>query len=363
MTTDGTKTYTRSTSTSTTTTDEKSNQAVYQFVVASSLYYETERQIYQGAASGTPLQQQQTCYNAATACTTTALTLPIAQLDTYNVLNGVQESGITAKYNTYGFQTELDNYDFGGSSARGSLLRKEVWTYPSTGIVSLLSSDEVYDGSGNEAGLSKYTYDNSTPTATSGLPQHSGAIGSQRGNLATVAQYFSASSALGASYSYEDTGNPTSVVTPNGTSTYTYDAATHGFLTTATPPTPSSGISLPTGATSDANTGLPLTATDPNSATVTYQSYDPLLRPLEIDNPIGKTTFAYPSANQVSQYSYQSASVHTDNEQLVDSYGRPNRSALSNGQSTNPWYQKDTCYDATSNVSFIFLSLSVDRIW
>ena len=77
------------------------------------------------------------------------------------------------------------------------------------------------------------------------------------------------------------------VTAPTGTSTYVYDTATHAFTITATPPTPSSGVSLPCSATYDANSTLPLTAIDPNNQTVTYKSYDSLLRPTEIDYPDG----------------------------------------------------------------------------
>lgn len=62
----------------------------------------------------------------------------------------------------------------------------------------------------------------------------------------------------------------------------------------STPPTPSSGISLPTSASYDANTGLMLSATDPNMVSTSVASIDSMLRPTQINNPDGgKTYYGY----------------------------------------------------------------------
>jgi RHS repeat-associated protein len=348
-------------------TDGLGNHSNYDFVtpINQSNTYETNRANYQGAESGTPLVLRQTCYNgSASPCKMTAVTLPISQIDTYETLNGGLEHGATAKYNTYGLQTEQDTYDFGTTSARGGLLRKEAWVYPSTGIVSLLSSDTVTDGGGNQISQTTYAYDETTGSghaalvATSGLPQHGGAIGTQRGNLTTVTQWNNLGSALTTTSTYEDTGNPLTTTTPNGKSSYVYDSATHAFLNTSTPPTPSSGVALPSSATSDPGTGLPLTATDANSAQIKYASYDALLRPLEIDgldssgNMAAKTTFTYSSPNVQYSQIYHNASTSGYNYTDYDAYGRTDRLAVNNGQASNPWYQQDGCFDANGNLAF-----------
>ena len=57
----------------------------------------------------------------------------------------------------------------------------------------------------------------------------------------------------------------------------------------------------------------------------------------------------------MTQNAYQTASIFSTIESQFDGYGRQSRSFLSNGQSTNPWYQQDVCYDANgdqSNVSY-----------
>src|SRR5437763_16155960 len=67
---------------------------------------------------------------------------------------------------------------------------------------------------------------------------------------------------------------------------------------------------------------------------------------------VAKQTNPYPSTTQASILTYQSSTVYSDREFLLDALGRPIRSALANGQGTNPWYQADTCYNASALTSF-----------
>ena len=285
--TGGSRSYARSyvsaSSSVTAVTDGLGNISNFDFVMSGSpeSFYETSRTVNQTTPSGVLLTRQ-TCYNnSASPCPTTAVTLPIAQIDTYESLNSSGLHGSTLTYNSYGLETAETDYDFGGATARGPVLRQETWTYPASGIPSLVSSDTVTDGT-NQIGLTDYLYDETTGAGhaalatTSGLPQHVAAAG-QRGNLTTIEQFpNSGASYLYTAATYEDTGNALAVTAPSGVSSYAYDAATHAFTITATPPTPSSGVSLPSSATYDANSGLPLTSVDPNSQTVTYKTYDSL---------------------------------------------------------------------------------------
>jgi len=271
--------------------------------------------------------------------------------------NGGQLHGSGVTYNSYGLATSKIDYDFGSTTSRGAILRQETWTYPTTGIVNLVSSDAVSDGASpaNQIGLTTYAYDETTgaghaPLAvTSGLPQHVGVAG-QRGNLTTVTQSYGPSGSLTSAAAYEDTGNPLTVTAPTGASTYAYDAPTHAFTYTATPPTPSSGVSLPSSATDDANSGVPLTAVDPNNQTVTYKSYDPLLRPTEIDYPDGGKMIASYTANQTGVYHYMTASTHTNTQTNFDSYGRFNWVAVQNA--SGGYYWNNNCYDGNGNVQY-----------
>ncbi len=140
------------------------------------------------------------------------------------------------------------------------------------------------------------------------------------------------------------------VTAPSGVSSYAYDAATHAFTITATPPTPSSGVSLPSSATYDANSGLPLTSVDPNSQTVTYKSYDPLLRPTEIDYPDGGKMVASYTYDQTGVYHYMTASTHTNTQTNLDGYGRLNWVAVQNA--SGGYYWNNYCYDGDGNVQF-----------
>jgi RHS repeat-associated protein len=354
-------TYARTIGTGTSHTDVVdglNNGLAYDFVAATNqpagvtaAYYETQRQVYQGAASGTPVLQRQTCYNGTAApCVTTAFAVPFSQIDTYEVLDGLQMHGTTASYNGFGRPTESDTYDFGGASTRGPVLRSEVWTYFPSG---LLAEDDVFNG-GSSTG---YGYDETPPTASSGVPQHV-AVSGPRGNLTSVTQFASPGVSYVTHNTYEDTGALLSSTGPNGTTTYSYDS-TFTYIIGATPPTPASGVSQPSSATFDsANTGLILSTTDPNGAKTTWPSYDALLRPTEVDSLdsgsilLGKVTTSY-SSTLVDQKTYQSTTAFSEVQAQYDAYGRVSRTATSNGQSTNHFYQQDTCYDGNGNASFI----------
>jgi len=320
-------------------------------------YYETSRKMYQGAATGTPVLFRATCYNSAggaSPCATTSFSLPITQIDNYETLNGVEMHGATVKYDSYGELTESDYYDYGGSTARGALLSKESLAYGYS-LVGVPTSDILYDGSNNVAGQTTYQYDQTTPTPSSGVPQHVSVTG-PRGNLTTTTVYPNSSTTYTTTDTYEDTGSLLTTSFGSGTNsfltTFSYDP-TFVYLEGEILPTPSSGVALSQSATYDTSfTGLPLKSIDPNGQPTQVISYDAMLRPTEIQNPDGGyTTFGF-SSTQESIYTYQNSSTHSDTEILSDGYGRQSRIAVANGQSTNPWYQKDTCYDANTNVDF-----------
>lgn len=319
-------------------------------------FYETNRTVNQG--SSPTLLSRLTCYNnAAVPCTTTAVTLPISQIDTYETLNGIQQHGSKLTYNTFGLLTSETDYDFSTSTnSHGPPLRNETWTYPTSGIVNLISSDVVTDGT-NQIGYTAYGYDETTGTGhgtlmtTSGLPQHL-AGSDQRGNLTTIKQYPSTAPAyISTEAAYEDTGNAVSITGPTGQSTYTYDPATHAFTITATPSTPSSGVSLPSSATYDANSGVPLTTVDPNNQTVTYASYDPLMRPTEIDYPDGGKMVAGYGPSGTGMYNYMTGSTHTNTQTGLDSYGRVYWVALQSAPGGN-YYWSNYCYDGNGNLQY-----------
>jgi RHS repeat-associated protein len=334
--------------TSTTLTDQKGNQSVFQFTNDAGDYYETHRQVYEGSASGTPLYERFTCYNgASTPCDGAALTAQITATTVTEDNNGGSQAVTSNSYDMFGdlLSTQL--------SSSGSLIYKTTNTY---NTLSELTASTTTDSSNNVISAATYGYDETTPTATSGLPQHVAASGT-RGNQTSAHSTVSGSNTLSTTTAYYDTGMPVSTTTPNGTTSYTYDP-TQTFVTQTALPTPSSGVALSTSWTYDAASGAMLTSTGMNAGqTTTVNTYDGLLRPTTISQPsTGQLSYTYtPTQTSVNQIMNSSTGETAEQAVLYDAYGRPSRQEVFNGQSTNSYYQADTCYDATGLPNFVSL--------
>lgn len=347
-TSDGTRTYNRgpvnSNATSTTVTDEKNNQSVYQFTIAAGLFYETHRQVYQGSTSGSLLLERFTCYNGATEnCDGQVVTPPFTQIGVTTSYNGGTQDFSKTTYDSLG--NVLTSGEYNGST----LLEQASYSYNAN---SEPLQATITDGSGNPVSSVTYIYDGTTPTATSGIPQHTTASAT-RGNLTAVNVYTASGTTLSASTTaYYDTGMPVSTTTPSGTTGYTYDS-TQTFATQTNLPTPSSGVALSTSASYDAGSTMPLSVTGMNSGqTTSVTSYDALLRPLAISLPNGGSQSFFYSATIDTVRQTLNSSTTAGTEILHDGYGRVSRVAVANGQSTNPWYQTDYCYDASGLLQF-----------
>src|SRR4029077_17354922 len=94
-------------------------------------FYETQRKVYQGAATGTPLSTTITCYNGQSvgtpsACPTTGVANPILRVTTFRYLP--DPTGVVAEtdstYDGFGLINEVDEYDYGtkGSGNVGGVL-------------------------------------------------------------------------------------------------------------------------------------------------------------------------------------------------------------------------------------------------
>jgi RHS repeat-associated protein len=317
-------------------------------------YYETSRSVNNGVVGGTPLVALQTCYNHAAqgACGSTALTLPISQIDTYSVRDGVAMAGSTVKFNTYGLATERDTYDFGSTTTRGASLQKELWNYPASGIVNLISSYQVYDAWNNLASQTAYTYDTGTLTTTSGLLQHVAASG-PRGNMTGVTQYADASHFVYMDYFYDDAGTVRQTIGSNGQTNFTSFDSTDTFTTGATLPSTPSGIAITQGAAYESNTGVTTSTTDANGFQTVASQFDPFNRPQTISYPDGGHEYiVYNPSYTIVTHDVDGSGARTDSHTHFDPYGRTDRHAQQNGQATNPWYQVDVCFDANGNASF-----------
>ena len=85
-------------------------------------FYATNPDSQSGHIYGTSVAAAR--YNgSASACTTTAITLPISQIDTYETLNG-QQHGSKLTYNAFGLLTSETDYDFStNTTTHGTALR------------------------------------------------------------------------------------------------------------------------------------------------------------------------------------------------------------------------------------------------
>ena len=184
-TTDGTRSYTRAPTTggtSTTVQDEKNNQSVYNFVADSGglgRFLETHRKVYQNSASGTPLLDRTTCYNGAANpnCDNQSLSLPVTEAD------------LTESYNGISPTLSKNGYDASGSLLTSSAIYNGTTLLQSTtasyNLLGEMTATSSADGSGNTFAFSYLNYDESTPVATSGLPNHLAVTGT-RGNLTST---------------------------------------------------------------------------------------------------------------------------------------------------------------------------------
>ncbi|MGH9585787.1 MAG: RHS repeat domain-containing protein [Acidobacteriaceae bacterium] len=350
-----------------TVTSPAGNDTVYTFTLDSGAdlnagSWNTGIDAYQGSSTsgGTKLKSVSTAYTYTTYPVTVdengtnyiigSFKVPATETMTTTL----DDVGLTSQTQTsFGYMaattTSVKQWDYYSGSAPSSPTTETDYTYYSGAYPSRIS---VKDGAGNLISQTTYSYDQTTPTATSGLPNHGSASGT-RANLTTVAQWINTSgSTQNATMAYDDAGTLLTSTDPNGKTTYGHDP-TDTFVISTTPPAVPSGVDLTSRAQYDPSTGLLMSTTDPNTQPTTYKFYDAFGRPGEVDYPgRGKITLSY-TPTQLSELDYQSASVYADKETLYDSYGRLSRVALYNGQAASQdWYQTDTCYNADGEVDF-----------
>jgi RHS repeat-associated protein len=349
-TTDGSRNYTMSTvnanATSTTVQDEKGNQSRYEFSYTGGLFYETHRQIFQGAIGGAALLDKYTCYNGVPpGCDGAVVTPPFSQttiVTNYN--NGAQDSVVNT-YDASGMQIGSVK-SWWGSSAQ---LTQSFSYTPQEQI----SMSETWDGSNNLIAQTSYGYDETAPTTTSGIPQHSVITGTPGNQTSSHVTLLGSNSSIDTTTVYYDTGVPVSTTTPNGATQFSYDSA-QTFATTTTLPTPSSGVSLAISASYDQQSGALTSASGVNAGQTTQVAqYDRLLRPTSASLPNGSVITVTYSSNDTEVNQTMGSGANADNHTLVDAYGRKSRVAVYNGgQPAKGWYQVDYCYDATGLLQF-----------
>ncbi len=349
---DGTRRYFRAPSTNGSTTDlsdESGNHTLYTFTNVNGVFYETHRKAYQGAISGTPLLEQQTCYNTGVPCDGSYIVLPVSTWLRATTLNGTPQQDIT---NYYDGPNGLKTRSF-VSTPDGTPLQSTDYNYTALGRV---YSVIVKDGSGNTISQASYGYDEQAPAATSNLPQHN-AVSGPRGNQTSSHVWLNTyNTNIDTAASYDDAGQILSSTDGRSQTTiYSYDP-TDTFVTQVAYPIPGNGnnTQIITHAHYDPTSGILLSTTDPNNQTTNNTNYDRLLRPTRIDYPDGgSTTYSFSDVNTFwtdQVIGNGSTSYYVTHR---DAYGRLDRTATSNGEAgSNGWNQVDYCYDATGLVHF-----------
>jgi len=369
----------------TTMVDPAGNTSVYKFFpytfgpFNNYTYFLTDKAVYNGGATGTPILHQQVCYNgfAPPCANETAATLPAAaqsgQLigtkDVYTSYNGGASSRVTT---TYGWPlivpTEVDEYDFGATTPS----RKTITTYYT--MNGLMSNKPltvvVEDGSGKIFSQTQYGYDETTAVATSGVASHAAVTG-QRGNLTSTSAWSSTTNTwLKFVYTNDDTGNRLTEQDPNtvlaGKTTYTNQysyndswysnastcsANTNAFLTKSL-----DALGHITKNAYDACTGLIRQTQDPNDLAAgragTITSYDEMNNILTTSYPDGgSVTLSYGSyANPLTIKTTTAASPDPSQVKVTieDGYGRTVQTQLTSDPSGTDY--TDTTYDADGRV-------------
>jgi len=335
--------------------------------------YETQRQVYQGNVSTNSCSSTVTnnclqlttirCYNGSYGggfqgpCPTAAVSSPISQTDAYSELPNNSTRLSEVLYNGNGLVSDDKEYNYGvtlGSRPSSTyLVRETAVAYASLGnnIYNKPSSVKAYDWtSGSQVTLasSTYTYDQGTPTATSGTPQHISITGS-RGNLTTATTSTSSSASLSRTYTYYDTGNPyVATDVNNAQTTYVYGSGSascgNSFVTTINEP-----LSLSRSITWNCTGGVPTKVTDENGNNFTSNYTDPdFWRPANIyDQENNETTISYigETAVEAALQNFNSGNSASDSRTTLDGFGRPILSQRLQAPGTTNYDTAETDYN------------------
>lgn len=338
-------------------------------------FYETQRQVYQGSISPSNLLATTIhCYNGVyTTCTTDTVSSPISSSTIYSQLpNGnTRASSILYNGSFSGSGLVSDDQEFGYGVTVGSaptttfLVRETSTTYAilGNGIIYRPARVTVKDwtsGTAVTVASTIYTYDQGTPTTTTGTPQHIAITGS-RGNLTTLATQVNTSTTLYRQFTYYDTGMPnnsTDVDTSSSTTcsskpsictTYNYSSTNNAscgnsFVTSISEP-----LGLTRSIAWSCTGGVTTQVTDENLNTVSTSPTDPAFWRLTgvTDQANNQTTIAYSSHNAVEAalVNFNGGSSVSDVRMTGDGFGRPILTQTLQGPSLTTYDSVETDYD------------------
>jgi len=269
---------------------------------------------------------------------------------------------------SYGKVTDTKVYDY-ASGGLGTLLKETATSYLfqsnsnyiDPGLVDLVSSQTIYNGSGSQMAQTTYGYDQ-TSRVTSGIvgmtgaqittPLYSGIYGHQTSKT----QWLNTGSNPTTNVSFYDTGEAYQVSDPLGHTSSTYfctgsspttlpcTASTYlGALPTAT----ANALNQQTAFTYNATTGEKLTVTDPNSQTTTYTYSDYLNRLTSISYPDGGLTgIQYNDTGNIgiTVTDKITGTLNKQTQEIVDGLGRLSETILLSDPSGHTYTL--TTYDA-----------------
>jgi YD repeat-containing protein len=250
------------------------------------------------------------------------------------------------------------DYDFGSSGVKGSLLRNTVFTYQTftPHIIDKPLTIKVQNGGGAVVTGVTYGYD--------GV-----------GNMLSRGDWLNTggTSFLSTAHTYDGYGNMLSTTDPNSNTTnYTYgatpfidtckDVSSSGvtpassLLTNIAYPS-SNGIAHTESFDYNCSTGNLASSTDENGQTTSYSYADPLSRLTQTTYPTGwgMSTIAYDdtpgSLSMETKRIDQGGAVWADTVALFDGLFHTVSQSTANGETT-PWDRKDTCYDGLARTLY-----------
>ena len=251
--------------------------------------------------------------------------------------------------------TESDDYDY-GTGAPGALIKKVLITYASLSGINAFqqqvtvcngtSTSSACNGTGTVVSQTSYQYDETTPTASSGTPQHVAVTGS-RGNLTSIT-YPTGTNSQSKS-TYYDTGMVLTATDSNsGATTYSYAGSSCGnsFPTSVSEP-----LSMSRSFAWVCAGGVMTTLTDENTqpTTTTYtDSY--FWRPASQSYPDGgltSWTYTNPTSTTITQKMNSTQSVAT--KVLLDGLGRTKQQQMTSDPQGTVYV--DTTYDSLGRLA------------
>jgi len=303
-----------------------SNDATVYTLTLNNGAWDTQTDFYSGSVtSGAKKLTTVTGYNFTNSCDP-AICQGAQWVTASSSTVTLDDVGQTAKTSyTYaqpwiGKPSQVQQWDYIAGTPSGTPARETDFTYGYTvNGAALLTSESTYF-KGVLFGQTVFNYDQNTPTATSGLPQHL-AVAGPRGNLTSVTKGLSGGPQATSSFAYDDAGMQLSSTDPNqGTTVYAYMCNDTYSSQISYPST--SGISHITKSSEDCNSGSVLSFTDQNSRVTTY-GYDNLGRPSSVLYPDGgQTSYSYPSPAQSVITKVVDGSTSSVQTSTLDEFGR-----------------------------------------